>query len=296
MPRYATGPPPPIALQQHSSGHSRRHRSLPHPHELASRIEEARTSAKLLQQVVQSTPPQQVIGNDLIKDLADRCQAASRSIQGYINCDNPPPDDDTLLTLIETNDQLAASLSKHQRALLQARKALGAATGPSGQKPLLMPRQSGGIFKQSTGDGQPQGPPPRTQPAIFQQNSSYQPPPGPPPQRANNDRTTSSNAPNGIPPAAPAGPPPQLNKTIPRKRLNNPFDQGFETADPSGLAAATPPQDVKGPYHPDFKPTPSYIQRQDSSANNITMHGASPPQPDGNDDMESPDRIERYRF
>ena len=103
-------------------------RGLPQPHELAQRIEEAKTSGKLLLQVVQSTPPTEVLGNELIKEFAERCQSASRSIQSYIHADNPAPDDDTLLTLIETNDQLTIAMSRHQRALLQARRYLGAAT------------------------------------------------------------------------------------------------------------------------------------------------------------------------
>jgi hypothetical protein len=73
---------------------------------------------------VQSTPPSEALGNELIKEFADRCLSASRSIQGYINAEDPAPDDDTLLTLIETNDQLTLSMSKHQRAILQARKTL----------------------------------------------------------------------------------------------------------------------------------------------------------------------------
>jgi hypothetical protein len=43
-------------------------------------------------------------------------------MQKYIHCQNPSPDEDTMLTLIETNDQLAMAMSKHQRALLQAKK------------------------------------------------------------------------------------------------------------------------------------------------------------------------------
>ncbi|KAI9668507.1 MAG: hypothetical protein M1829_005324 [Trizodia sp. TS-e1964] len=113
-----------------------KNRGLPPPHELAGRVEEAKTSAKLLLQVVQSTTPTEVIGNDLIKEFADRCQSASRSIQGYIHAENPAPDDDTLLTLIETNDQLSLAISKHQRALLQARRELAsAAAGPSPSPP-----------------------------------------------------------------------------------------------------------------------------------------------------------------
>ncbi|KAL8935164.1 MAG: hypothetical protein Q9211_004838, partial [Gyalolechia sp. 1 TL-2023] len=99
-----------------------RARGLPPPAELAQRIEEARTSSKLLLQVVQSTPPNEVLTNELIKEFVDRCQSASRSIQAYINSEEPPPDEDTLLTLIETNDQISTTLSRYQRAMLQARR------------------------------------------------------------------------------------------------------------------------------------------------------------------------------
>ncbi len=114
-------------------------RALPPPQELAGRIEEARTSAKLLQQVVQSTAPAVFVYNDLIKEFVDRCQSASRSIQAYIHADNPAPDEDTLLTLIETNDQLSVALSRHQRAMLQARKVTGAGTSPVPPAPSSAP-------------------------------------------------------------------------------------------------------------------------------------------------------------
>ena len=115
---------------------SHKNKGLPAPHELAARIEEAKTSAKLLQQVVMSTPTNEILGNDLIKEFADRCQSASRSVQGYIHADNPAPDDDTLLTLIETNDQLSNAMSKHQRAVLNARKLLSP-PGPTPSPPAL---------------------------------------------------------------------------------------------------------------------------------------------------------------
>ncbi|KAJ9304540.1 hypothetical protein DTO217A2_5908 [Paecilomyces variotii] len=105
-----------------------RQRTLPPADELASRISEARNSAKLLQQLVQSTPPTEIIGNDLIKEFAERCQAAVRSIQGYISADNPAPDEDTLVTLIESNDELSVALSIYQRGILKARKAMGTNT------------------------------------------------------------------------------------------------------------------------------------------------------------------------
>ncbi len=110
---------------------SHRHRGLPPPHELAQRVEEARTSSKLLLQVVQSTPPNEVLSNELIKEFVERCQSASRSVQGYINSEDPRPDEDTLLTLIETNDQISTALSRYQRAMLQARRITGGTPSPA---------------------------------------------------------------------------------------------------------------------------------------------------------------------
>lgn len=112
--------------QQNYFARPHRSKSLPAPHELAARIEEARTSAKLLLQVVQSTPSSELLNNDLIKEFAGRCQSASRSIQAYIDAENPAPDNDTLENLIDTNDELTKAMSKHQRAVLQARRALAA--------------------------------------------------------------------------------------------------------------------------------------------------------------------------
>lgn len=137
-------------VRQQENYFARQHhiRGLPPPHELAGRIEEARTSGKLLLQVVQSTPPNEFVGNELIKEFVDRCQSASRSIQGYIHSDNPPPDEDTLLTLIETNDQLSVALSRHQRAMLQARKAAGSSPAPippTGSPPALVNGFSGHV-------------------------------------------------------------------------------------------------------------------------------------------------------
>lgn len=99
--------------------------TLPPPDELAARVSEARTSAKLLIQLVQSTPPAEMHGNELIKEFSDRCRAASRSIHGYIESTNPAPDEHTLVTLIETNDELSVSLSKYSHAILEARKVCG---------------------------------------------------------------------------------------------------------------------------------------------------------------------------
>ncbi|KAJ9487254.1 hypothetical protein VN97_g6070 [Penicillium thymicola] len=105
--------------------------TLPGPVELVARVEEARNSAKLLTQFVQSTPPVELEGNDLIKEFVDRCGTASRMIQGYIHTTNPAPDEDTLLTLIETNDEISVALSQQQRAMLKARKIRGSSSPTS---------------------------------------------------------------------------------------------------------------------------------------------------------------------
>lgn len=71
-------------------------------------------------------------GNDLIKEFVDRCRTSSRYIQQYIHATNPAPDEETLLTLIETNDEISVAISQQQRAMLRARKARGASTPNSG--------------------------------------------------------------------------------------------------------------------------------------------------------------------
>ncbi|CAH0044654.1 unnamed protein product [Clonostachys solani] len=114
---------------------------LPDPVELASRLEEARTSAKLLEQVVMNTPPAEMLQNELIREFADRCQSASRSIQGYMTAENPTPDNQTMESLIDTNEQLQTALNQHRRAVLNARKQLGLnERTPDEAAPLSGPR------------------------------------------------------------------------------------------------------------------------------------------------------------
>lgn len=112
----------------HGQNYFSRHHTnnkLPSAVELASRLEEARTSAKLLEQVVMNTPPTEILDNDLIREFADRCLSASRSIQGYMVASNPGPDNETMESLIDTNEQLQTALNQHQRSVLSARKQLG---------------------------------------------------------------------------------------------------------------------------------------------------------------------------
>ena len=126
-PNYQVMPPP----QQEGGQRSYSRHKLPPPHELASRIEEAKNTAKILLQLIQSTSPEEVMHNELIREFSERCQSAQKSMQSYINCDSPAPDDDTMLTLIETNEQLSLAASRHHRAVLAARRVMGANSSPN---------------------------------------------------------------------------------------------------------------------------------------------------------------------
>jgi hypothetical protein len=99
--------------------HSRPNPVLPSPEELSARIAEANNSATLLIQLVQSTPRGEILRHDLIREFAERCKLAYKSMRGFINAD-PQPDTDTLITLIETNDNLALSLKAHKHAVARA--------------------------------------------------------------------------------------------------------------------------------------------------------------------------------
>jgi hypothetical protein len=148
--------PAPVPTQNYFS-RSHQSPSLPGPGELASRIEEAQTSAKLLSQLVQSTPPSEFLYNELVREFHDRCQSASRSIQAYMVAESPSPDNDTMETLLLTNEQLTKAISQHQRAILSARKLRGIGN-PSGSGTT---------------------PPPRTEPPRTDSGFAA-PPPGPP--------------------------------------------------------------------------------------------------------------------
>ncbi|USP80210.1 uncharacterized protein yc1106_07484 [Curvularia clavata] len=225
-----------------NSGSSRsQSKTLPPPTELAGRIEEARTSAKLLLQFVQSTPPNELLTNDLVKEFAERCTAAQRSIQGYIACDSPAPDDDTMLTLIETNEQLSLAASKHQRAVLQARRLMGASPSPTS----------------ANGNAPPAVPPQSYTPP---QNDAPTSPPPP---------ATAAAAPVNMAPPQPAAP---SNSSAPE---DNPFADHYTSAPaPPNPRATSDHAGSPSSYNPGYHSTPSYLGRQESSANNLTMHGA----------------------
>ena len=223
--QYPMRQPGPGYQQQHQQ---RAPKGLPPPDELAARIEEAKTTARLLIQTVQSTPQSELVGNDLVKEFAERSRSAHKSIQNYMNCENPSPDEDTMLTLIETNDQLNVAMSKHQRALLQARKAMGLAS-PSpqpaqGQEPnsYMMPQHTQGQNVYSNLH-QPQQParnpysssPPRSPPRNLdrpmpalppREETNFAPPPGPPPTQRTQLQNNTYEYEDAY--SAPVGPPP----------------------------------------------------------------------------------------
>ena len=192
----------------------------------------------------------------------ERCQSASRSIQGYINADNPAPDDPTLETLIETNDLLASALSKNQRALLQARRIQSPPNGLNGTpSPLATP-------------------------------------PIPPP------RKEVSRSPPAVPPP---GPPPQLKIPRPRESNQVPLNgsqQGYQFPDTNGFSATSGPlptlmpEDPQGfqsnAFYPTYNSTQNYVNRQESSENNLVMHGAATEEDESS--PEEPRAPRQYRF
>ncbi|KAH0276125.1 hypothetical protein KCU91_g4061, partial [Aureobasidium melanogenum] len=246
-------------MPQHPTATSPQPNVLPAPQELASRVEEARNTARILLQLLQSTPPEQVLNQDLIKEFSDRCLAAQRSMQEYINCTAPPPDDDTLLTLIETNEQLSLAISRHQRAVLQARRILGQSPSPA------------------LGPNNPFAPPP-TQPQSAPQQQSLQP--SSLLNSTNPNSTYSPVSPVNDTFSPPPGPPPG-HSSAPGLTPTDPFADPIESTHDHNLDYTSHPQEPRN-YGPSVdtnsRPayggvTESYMGRQYSAANHLTMHG-----------------------
>lgn len=208
--------------------HSSRHRQLPPPVELASRIEEARNTAKILLQLIQSTPSEELLHNDLIREFSERCQSAQKSMAGYIACDNPPPDDETMLTLIETNEQLSLATSRYQRSVLNARKALGATPSPNAEAmqnsavpvatpPVAQTAQEQSLFAAPVS---PPRSPPRPAPNVSAFSTAYedyQAPSGPPPRQSTQRSAFSNESESFSPPSAPPPRQPPQPNTIARR-------------------------------------------------------------------------------
>jgi hypothetical protein len=237
--------PPPGANPQNYFSRNHHSLQLPNPNELASRIEEAQTSAKLLSQLVQSTPPSEFLDNELVREFSDRCQSASRSVQAYMVAENPAADNDTMETLIQTNEQLTKALAQHQRAILSARKIRGVAgTAVSGDQ------------------APPGGPPPSaSNPSKAPRKAVPIPPPG-------------ENIPNISDDDSPSDPfaDPVSEGPVAVKKTNLPF--------PGDRAPIATGQfnDNLGvePYHPGFKGTRDYAAQEDSSIGKATKHPGAP--------------------
>ncbi|CAM1501599.1 Fc.00g035830.m01.CDS01 [Cosmosporella sp. VM-42] len=270
-------------VNPHSQNYFARNHSnkrLPDPAELANRLEEARTSAKLLEQVVMNTPPPDFLDNDLIREFADRCTSASRSIQGYMVSEDPTPDNETMEHLIDTNEQLQTALNQHKRAILNARKHMGLGARTDSNSPALVPdindserpTQWQNSQASSSGSGAPALP---TRPAVGngkgKDTEMYEPPPGPPPG-VGPSGTGASGSVSGT------------NKFLPEQPREDPFEDPFRDPQPAHSSSrpgpgVQPPGDHEDqrlayePYHPGFKPTESYMGRQDSAVGKVQMHG-----------------------
>ncbi|KAK4125118.1 hypothetical protein N657DRAFT_354295 [Parathielavia appendiculata] len=244
---------PPPGASHPRQDHSKR---LPDPVELANRLEEARTSAKLLEQVVACTLPSEVLSNDLFKEFADRCSSASRSIQGYMSAENPAPDNDTMESLIDTNEQLQQALNHHHRALLQAKKQLGQ-----------------GDARSSTSNPAPQSRSHHQQPpAPVGQQQRAAPPAPPAPLRkpvAGSSNSKGKANPNTYDTSAVAGPSRSASGTPVRHGMDDTDDEGQDPfrdppteqqhqhhyQSPSGSSsrpADDPPRLSFEPFHPGF--------------------------------------------
>jgi len=183
-----------------------------------------------------------------------------------MHAENPGPDNDTMLTLIETNDQLSIAMSQHQRAVLQARKTLGlsAATPPNAGTP-------------SNGDMGPFAPPPGPPPP----QSSTRPAQGPPP-RPRSDKPEASSSSNVENPFNDP-PPPGSSAT---KTHNPPFPEDNKKSGDQEERLGIEP------YHPGFNATPSYANRQNSAVGGVKMSSAMPEQ----SELSSEDEDEEDRY
>ncbi|GAB1312283.1 hypothetical protein MFIFM68171_02493 [Madurella fahalii] len=221
--------------------HRRSSKRLPDPIELANRLEEARTSAKLLEQVVASTPPSEVLSNELIKEFSDRCSSASRSIQAYMAAEDPAPDNDTMESLIDTNEQLQQALNQHRRAVLQAKKHLGqndnrsSASSPASTQQHQLPHSS---------DSRPLPPVPSRKPVSGDGSSNGK-------GKAALDAYHNSDA--------MAGPSRSANATPHRDDTDDDDDNQDPFRDPPNVSSSrtgggrdSPPRLSYEPYHPGF--------------------------------------------
>ncbi|KAI1329987.1 hypothetical protein F5Y16DRAFT_364635 [Xylariaceae sp. FL0255] len=266
-----------IHARGHDRGSSRhRGRKLPDAVELAARLGEARESANLLQDVVTNTAPGEVLGNDLIKELSDRCSKAQRSIQGYINADDPSPDNETMGTLLDVNEHLQSALGLHQRAMLNARKHVASLTGDE-DRPISLGDSNGGtglgISRESSplgaglGLSEPSGSGSRSAPRSNGKGKEreYDPSYAGPSAGPSRSRTPLTEEDPFRDPDEPAGG---------SGSGAAPAAGGSSSRYTDNEASMLPPRLDIEPFHPGFGTTPSYVGRQDSAIGKEAMHGA----------------------
>ncbi len=169
--------------------------------------------------------------------------------------ENPSPDNDTMLTLIETNEQLALSMTKHQRAVLQARKLLGIGYEGNGSSSNISPNGTG-----ISGVVPPPGPPPSSN--------------RPAPQQAGPAPAQSPQSTSGVSPDSEKAEDPFKDPVV------NPIAAQFSQNTRQSPVEQQEPRLAAEPYHPGFNPTQSYMGRQDSAVGSTAMHAAIPGTPE----------------
>jgi hypothetical protein len=255
--------PPADRHSQNYFARDHRSRRLPDPIELAGRLEEARTSANLLQQLLTNTPPGEVLDNDLIKEFAERCESASRSVQGYMASENPAPDNATMESLIDTNEQLQTALNLNQRAMLNARKhveSLAASDNNSAGSDERQTADSGfGLSRQSS--------PPSAGLGIGISSGSGSRQPAGPPQTSTNGKGKERQ----YEPLSYAGSSAGPSRTHTPSAEEDPFRDPDEAAGSHAGGGSSnryldqEPRLAFEPFHPGFDTTPSYMGRQESA-------------------------------
>ncbi|RWA14158.1 hypothetical protein EKO27_g946 [Xylaria grammica] len=262
-------------VDRHSQNYfARDHRTrrLPDPIELAGRLEEARTSAKLLQQVVTNTPPGEILDNDLIKEFADRCQSASRSIQGYMTSEDPAPDNETMESLIDTNEQLQTALNLHQRAVLNARKHVASLATDSNDLVSLDEGQTQTNEREPSDFRRPS--PPDTGLGIRMAPSSGSRQHTTPPRETNGKGKGREYEPLSY--AGSSAGPSRSRTPAEEDPFRDPDEATGSNAarGSSGRYLDQEPRLAFEPFHPGFDTTPSYAGRQESAVGKEAMHGA----------------------
>ena len=186
--------------------------------------------------------------------------------------ENPAPDNETMESLIDTNEQLQQALNQHQRAVLNARKHLG--LGERSNNPSPNPPEINGL----------------TRPPV-PQVSSYGEEAPPLPTRSNGK----DKGANLAAPAQAGGSRSATGTPRPAEESEDPFRDPVPEPSASSVYGRTGGASATGapaldeprlgfePFHPGFNSTPSYVNRQDSAYDKVQMHGASssPEEPSG---------------